>query len=90
MNVIDEVILFINKQLHILSPLERTLIDTTQSWDKEDENEIEACLRHLDLAKEVSTNNVNMEELHGNLNTGEPSGIKLLPSHSKYVFLEKR
>jgi len=48
MDMLDEVILSTSKQLHNPSPLEKALVDTTNSCNEEDENEIQACLRHLD------------------------------------------
>ena len=64
MDMLDGVILSTSKQLHNPSPLERTIADIIESLDEEDENEIEACLRHLDSASEVSTNNLKVKELH--------------------------
>lgn len=52
------------RQLHTSSPIEKALIDTTKSWNEENENEIKACLRHLVSAKDVSSHSVKIEELH--------------------------
>jgi len=48
--------------------LEKALIDTTEIWDEEEENEIEACSRYLGSSKEVPNQNIPLDELNGKSN----------------------
>jgi len=83
------VILSTSKQVHTTNPLEKALIDASEFWNEEEEKDMEACLRNLDSAKEVSTSNV--EELHEILNSKETKMVlKILISDLKYVFIEEK
>lgn len=47
-------------------------MNTIESWDEDKENEIEACLRHLDSSRAISNEYVPLEELNGNTQIDKP------------------
>ncbi|MCI58280.1 hypothetical protein A2U01_0079534, partial [Trifolium medium] len=90
MDVIDEAILDVKKQVMKPSPLEQVLTNALSNIDFDEEQEIKECLRDLDALKEVSPPESKIEELK---DESKPVEVKLelktLPSHLKYVYLEE-
>jgi len=74
-------------QLYSTSSLEKALMNITEIWDKEKENEIEACFRHLGSSKPISNEYIPLKELIGDAHIDKPKvELKVFPSHLKYVF----
>ncbi|MCI29729.1 hypothetical protein A2U01_0050938, partial [Trifolium medium] len=90
MDVTEEAILDVKKQVMKPSTLEQVLTNVLDDIDSDEEQEIKECLKELDALKEVSPLESKIEELK---DESKPVEVKLelktLPSHLKYVFLEE-
>ena len=72
------------------SPLEKALINVVDCLTNEEEKDLRACLEDLYWLKEIPLGEYAFEELKKN-NPAEKPKVELiaLPTHLKYVFLEK-
>ena len=71
------------------SPLEKALINQMECLTKEEEHEVQTCLKELDGAGEKSKGHSAFEELKNNGQIEKPKvNLKTLPAHLKYIFLE--
>ena len=71
------------------SPLEKALINQMECLTKEEEHEVQTCLKELDGAGENSEGHSAFEELKNSGQIEKPKvELKTLPAHLKYVFLE--
>ncbi|XP_058751159.1 uncharacterized protein LOC131624217 [Vicia villosa] len=69
---------------------EKTLTEALEVLNEDEEKEIEACLRDLDVSKEINHFDAKIEELKDEPKIdNEKLELKMLPSHLKYVFLEE-
>ncbi|MCI27751.1 hypothetical protein A2U01_0048951, partial [Trifolium medium] len=90
MDVIEEAILDMKKQVMKSSPLEQALTNALDDIDSDEEQEIKECLKELDAFKEVSPLEAKLEELKDEPKPVEVKlELKTLPSHLKYMFLEE-
>lgn len=82
--------MYVRRQVHLSTPLEKTLTDALKVLNEDEEKEIEECLRELESLEQVPTLEAKLEELKD-----EPKKdyskleLNMLPSHLKYVFLEE-
>jgi len=71
------------------SPLEKSLINHVECLTKEEEHEVQTCIKELDGAGENSEGHSAFEELKNDGQREKPRvELKTLPAHLKYVFLE--
>ncbi|XP_027337231.1 uncharacterized protein LOC113850913 [Abrus precatorius] len=76
-------------QLHKSSQLEKALIEAYQDLNKEEEKEIEDCLKNLESSKELPLHEAHHENFPQEEKIEEQKlGLKMLSLHLKYVFLE--
>lgn len=61
LDVIDETIMDVRKQVQILTPLEITLREKLNVINVDKEKEIEGCLKEIDSSKEVLPKEENIE-----------------------------
>ncbi|XP_058732946.1 uncharacterized protein LOC131604531 [Vicia villosa] len=86
----DEAIMQVKKQNHMYTPLERALTNALQILNEYEEKEIEECLKELEALEEISLLEDMVDELKIPTTKEESKlELKILPSHLKYVFLEK-
>ena len=72
------------------SPLEKALINHVECLTKEEEHEVQTCIKELDGAGENSEGQTTFEELKNGGKIEKPTvELKTLPVHLKYVFLEE-
>jgi len=71
------------------SPLEKALLNHVECLTKEEEHEVQTCIKELDGAEENSKGHTAFEELKNGGPIEKPKlELKTLPAHLKYVFLE--
>ncbi|XP_014626075.1 uncharacterized protein [Glycine max] len=71
------------------SPLEKALINHVECLTKEEEHEVQTCIKELDGAGENSEGQDAFQELKNGGQIEKPKvELKTLPAHLKYVFLE--
>ena len=71
------------------SPLEKALINHVEYLTKEEEQEVQTCIKGLEGAGEISEGHSVFEELKNSGQIEKPKAeLKTLPAHLKYVFLE--
>ena len=71
------------------SPLEKSLINHVECLTKEEEHEVQTCIKELDGAGENSEGQDAFQELKNGGQIEKPKvELKTLPAHLKYVFLE--
>jgi len=71
------------------SPLEKALINHVECLTKEEEHEVQTCIKELDGAGENSEAHTTFEELKNSGQIEKPKiELQTLPAHLKYVFLE--
>ena len=71
------------------SPLEKALINHVECLTKEEEHEVQTCIKELDGAGENSEGHSAFEELKNGGQIEKPKvELKTLRAHLKYVFLE--
>ncbi|XP_006595324.1 uncharacterized protein [Glycine max] len=71
------------------SPLEKALINHVECLTKEEEHEVQTCIKELEGAGEISERHSTFEELKNSGQIEKPNAeLKTLPAHLKYVFLE--
>jgi len=71
------------------SPLEKALINHVECLTKEEQHEVQTCIKELDGAGENSEGHTAFEELKNGGQIEKPKvELKTLPAHLKYVFLE--
>ena len=71
------------------SPLEKALINHVECLTKEEEHEVQTCIKELDGAGENSEGHSAFEELKNGGQIEKPKvELKTLPTHLKYVFSE--
>jgi len=88
MDVIDEFFLSSRKQLAKASPLEKALIGACDDLEEDEEKEVDEYLTHLNSAKEIESNDIQLEKLQQeNRTESQKLELKVLPPHLKYVFL---
>ncbi|XP_058725862.1 uncharacterized protein LOC131597169 [Vicia villosa] len=84
----EEEIEEVANQVHISSPLERSLIGAYNALSEIEEKEMEAFLNELESCGEIDHNEEKVEELHAEKKVEESKiELKMLPPHLKYVFL---
>lgn len=89
-NATDEAILNVRKQAHISTPLEIAFTDAFNVINLKEEKEIEECLKELDTVREVPLKEAKLENLKEEVvQENNKLGLKMLPDHLKYVFLEE-
>ncbi|XP_006590017.1 uncharacterized protein [Glycine max] len=70
-------------------PLEKALINHVECLTKEEEHEVQTCIKELDGAGENSEGHTGFEELKNGGKIEKPKvELKTLPAHLKYVCLE--
>ncbi|XP_019435881.1 PREDICTED: uncharacterized protein LOC109342332 [Lupinus angustifolius] len=75
--------------LHKISLLEKALMGAPEGINAEDDNSIENCVAELDVYREVSSQQVQIEELTKTQEIENQNlDLKMLPSHLKYTFME--
>ncbi|XP_058784612.1 uncharacterized protein LOC131659439 [Vicia villosa] len=83
----DEEIEEVANQVHISSPLERSLIGAYNVLSEIEEKEMEAFLNEFESCGEIDHNEEKVEELNAEKKVEESKiELKMLPSHLKYVF----
>jgi len=88
MDVIDEIFLSSRKQLTKASPLEKALIGACDYLEEDEEKKVDEYLTHLNSAKEIASNDIQLEKLQQeNRTESQKLELKVLPPHLKYVFL---
>ena len=88
MDVIDEIFLSSRKQLTKASPLEKALIGACDDLEEDEEKKVDEYLIHLNSAKEIESNDIQLEKLQQeNRTESQKLELKVLPPHLKYVFL---
>ncbi|XP_058726938.1 uncharacterized protein LOC131598342 [Vicia villosa] len=86
----EEVIMQVQSQVHLFNPFEKTLTEALEVLNEDEENEIEECLRDLDVSEEINPFEAKMEELKDEPKVDDTKlELKMLPSHLKYAFLEE-
>jgi len=88
MDVIDELFLSSRKQLTKASPIEKALIGACDDLEDDEEKKVDEYLTHLNSAKEIASNEIQLEKLQQeNRTESQKLELKVLPPHLKYVFL---
>jgi len=88
MHVIDEIFLSSRKQLTKASPLKKDLIGAYDDLKDDEEKKVDEYLTHLNSAKGVASNEIQIENLQQeNRTENQKLELKVLPPHLKYVFL---
>ncbi|XP_050916654.1 uncharacterized protein LOC127131792 [Lathyrus oleraceus] len=88
-DAIDEEILKIQQQTHLITLLERALMNVLNVVNPEEEKELNKCLTELDSAKEIPSKEAKIKELKEDSEEKNTKlELKLLPNHLKYVFLD--
>jgi len=91
MDVIDEIFLSSRKQLTKASPLEKALIGACDDLEDDEEKKVDEYLTHLNSAKEIASNDIQLEKLQQeNRTESQKLELKVLPPHLKYFFLADR
>ncbi|XP_058733689.1 uncharacterized protein LOC131605333 [Vicia villosa] len=89
-DVTDKAIMQVKKKSHASTPLERALTNALQILNEDEEKEMEECLKELEALEESSLLKEVVDELKMPITKEESKlELKMLPSHLKYVFLEK-
>ncbi|XP_022641653.1 uncharacterized protein LOC111242492 [Vigna radiata var. radiata] len=89
-DVLDEVCTRVEREIHISSPLMKTLIYARESLNEEEDRILDDCLTNLDVLKEIPLHEEKVEDLKTCDSVEEKKvELKMLPSHLKYVFLEE-
>ena len=71
------------------SPLEKALVNHVEYLTKEEEHEVQTCIRELEGAGEIFEGHSAFEELKNNGQIEKPKvELKTLPAHLMYVFLK--
>ena len=71
------------------SPLEKALTNHVECLTKEEEHEVQICIKELEGAGENAERHTVFEELKNSGQIEKPKlELKTLPAHLKYVFLE--
>ncbi|XP_058764942.1 uncharacterized protein LOC131638400 isoform X1 [Vicia villosa] len=84
----EKAIMKVENQMHLSNPLEKTLMEALEVLTKDQEKEIEDCLRNLEACDEINPFETQIEELRDEPKVEEPKvELNVLPSHLKYVFL---
>ncbi|XP_014490641.1 uncharacterized protein LOC106753353 [Vigna radiata var. radiata] len=83
-DVLDEVCTRVGREIHISSPLMKTLIDARESLNEAEERILEDCLTKLDVLREIPPHEKQMEDLKTHDSIEEKKvELKMLPSHLK-------
>ncbi|XP_058763785.1 uncharacterized protein LOC131637214 [Vicia villosa] len=90
LDVTKEVAIEVASEIHLSNPLERSLVDSIHVLTQEEEKEIKVFVKELEKGG-------NMNDKDGKVETLDPPKevketkmeLKLLPTHMKYVFLDK-
>ena len=71
------------------SPLEKALVNHVEYLTKEEEHEVQTCIKELEGAGEIFEGHSAFEELKNSGQIEKPKAeLKTLPAHLQYVFLE--
>jgi len=89
MDVIDELFLSSRKLLAKASPLEKALIGACDDLEEDEEKEVDEYMTHLNSAKEIASNDIQLEKLQQeNRTESQKLELKVLPPHLKMFFLQ--
>ncbi|XP_058725841.1 uncharacterized protein LOC131597148 [Vicia villosa] len=90
LDVTEEVAIEVASEIHLSSPLERSLVNSFNVFTQEEEKEIEVFLKEIEKGGNMNVKNEKVEELDPPKEVKETKmELKLLPTHLKYVFLDK-
>ena len=85
----EEAIQDVTSQVHLTTPLEKTLTNSLQVLDDNEKKELEDCMADLEILKEVQPWEDELEILKKDpIEEKSSLELKVLPPHLKYVFLE--
>ncbi|XP_058784178.1 uncharacterized protein LOC131658947 [Vicia villosa] len=90
LDVTEEVAIEVASEIHLSNSLERSLVDSFNVLTQEEEKEIEVFVKELEKGGNMNDKDGKVETLDPPIEVKETKmELKLLPTHLKYVFLDK-